>query len=148
MYSRETIYLSIDRAPAYSGGGSDHNLGGEWMKLRLASQGVPLTDELKEYVKRRLGFGLGRLAGRIKSVSIRLADVNGPRGGVDKCCEIRVDAGLRNDVYVRERQTGIHAAIAFATDRARRAVWRQLRLACPGGRHGESLRTDFGGFRA
>lgn len=110
------------------------------MKLRLSQQGVELSTELKEFIRRRIQFSLGRFAGRIKSLSIRLADVNGPRGGVDKCCNIRVDAGLRQQVIVRECQATIHAAVAFATERAERAVRRQLTLAGPAGRGIETLR--------
>ncbi len=97
------------------------------MKLRLAARGVELSDDLKDYVTRRIHFNLGRFSGKIRYLSIGLADVNGPRGGVDKRCDIRVDVGLRQDVIVRERQANIHTAVAFAMDRAERAVRRQLK---------------------
>jgi putative sigma-54 modulation protein len=99
------------------------------MKLRLATRGIELTADLKDYVKRRIHFALGRFAGKIKSVSVRLADLNGPRGGVDKSCHIRVDVGLRQEVIVCERHDNIHAAVAFAVGRADRAVRRQLESA-------------------
>ncbi len=96
------------------------------MKLRLVARGVELTADLNDYVRRRLHFALGRFSGKIRSVSVRLTDVNGPRGGIDKCCDIRVNVGLRQEVIVRERQNNIHAAVAFAVERADRAVQRQL----------------------
>ena len=98
------------------------------MRLRLAARGIELSADLNDYVRRRAHFSLGRFAGRIRSLSIRLTDVNGPRGGIDKLCDIRVDVGLRQEVIVRERQTSIHGAVAFAMDRAERAVQRQLKL--------------------
>lgn len=99
------------------------------MKLRLVTRGVELTADLNDYVRRRIHFALGRFAGKIRSVSVRLADVNGPRGGIDKCCDIRVNIGLPQEVIVRERQTNIHAAVAFAVERADRAVQRHLESA-------------------
>jgi putative sigma-54 modulation protein len=102
------------------------------MRLRLAARGVELSTELKDYVRLRIHFSLGRFAGKIRSLSIRLADVNGPRGGVDKACDIRVDVGLRQQVAVRERQASVYAAVAFALDRAERAVQRQLKSASAG----------------
>ena len=99
------------------------------MKMRLTARGVHLSSELKDFVERRIYFSMGRLAGRIKSLTVRLGDTNGPRGGVDKCCDIRIDAGLRQQVIVREQQATIHAAVALAVDRAERSVQRQLRLA-------------------
>ncbi len=102
------------------------------MVLRLAARGIELSADLNEYVRRRAHFSLGRFAGRIKRLSISLSDSNGPRGGVDKHCDIRVDVGLRQRVIVRERQATIHAAVAFAVDRAERAVERQLKLKSAG----------------
>ncbi len=99
---------------------------GDEMKLRLVSRGVEVTSDLNDYVRRRIHFALGRFAGKIRSVTIRLVDVNVPRGGIDKCCDIRVNIGLRQEVIVRERQANIHAAVAFAVERADRAVQRQL----------------------
>ena len=99
------------------------------MKLRLTTRGIKFSADLNEYVTRRAHFSLGRFSGRIRSLSIRLADVNGPRGGIDKLCHLRVDVGLRQEVVVRERQASIHAAVAFAMERAERAVQRQLELA-------------------
>ena len=102
------------------------------MKLRLTARGIELSADLKEYVGRRTHFRLGRFAGRIRSVSISLSDVNGPRGGNDKVCDLRVDVGQRQQVIVRERQAKVHAAVAFAMDRAERAVERQLKLRSRG----------------
>lgn len=114
------------------------------MKMRLAAHGIELSGELQDYIRRHVHFSLGRFAARIRSLSIRLADVNGPRGGVDKCCDIRVDVGLRQQVMVRERQANWHAAIAFAMDRAERAVQRQLKLASSGGRMSAAPAAEFG----
>ncbi len=96
------------------------------MKLRLVARGIELTADLKDYVRRRIHFALGRFAGRIQSITVRLADVNGARGGVDKSCEIRVNVGLRQEVIVGERHDNIHAAVSFAVARADRAIQRRF----------------------
>lgn len=114
------------------------------MKMRLAAHGTELSIDLKDYIRRRVHFSLGRFAGRIGSLSIRLADLNGPRGGVDKRCDIRVDVGLRQQVIVSERQANLHAAIAFAMERAERAVERKLKLACTGRRLDTAPPAEFG----
>jgi putative sigma-54 modulation protein len=99
------------------------------MKLRIAARGLTLTNEMREYIRRRVQFGLGRFDGRISSLSVRLADVNGPRGGVDKSCDIVIEAGALPEVIVRERAASLHAAIAGAATRAGRALRRQVHLA-------------------
>ncbi|HZT28462.1 MAG TPA: HPF/RaiA family ribosome-associated protein [Bryobacteraceae bacterium] len=102
------------------------------MKLRVTARGVEYSGELREYVHRRAHFSLGRFAAKIQSVAVRLSDENGPRGGVDKSCDIRIHFGLRPAVIVRERQASMQAAVAFAMDRAERAVRRRLSLSKPG----------------
>lgn len=103
------------------------------MKVRLTARGVVRSGELRDYVRRRVQFSLGRFAGKIKSVSIRLAFGNGPRGGVNQCCDIRVDAAFRQKVIVRERQATIPAAVDLAVERAERSIRRRLDLTAPAG---------------
>ncbi len=105
------------------------------MKLRLVARGIKLTSDLNDYVARRVHFALGRFAGKVKSVTVRLADVNGPHGGIDKCCDISVNVGLRQEVIVREQQANLHEAVAFAVERADRAVQRHLKSASDGRLH-------------
>ena len=112
------------------------------MKMRLTAQGVEVSAELKEFIERRIHFGLGRFKGKIKSLSVRLADINGPRGGIDKCCDIRVDAGLSQEVIVSERQETMFAAVALAMDRVERAVKRQIAMAGLVARRSAEPRTD------
>ncbi len=98
------------------------------MKLQLTAHGIELTPELRERVQRRLYFALGRFSRRIARLSIRLDDVAGPNGASDKCCTVRVEAGLSQAVVVREHQDDIHAALALALERAARTVERRLHL--------------------
>ena len=113
------------------------------MKMRLTAQGVEVSAELKEFIDRRIHFGLGRFKGKIKSLSVRLADVNGPRGGIDKCCDITVDAGLGREVIVSERQETMFAAVALAMDRVERVMKRQLHLGRLAARRSAAPRVDF-----
>lgn len=112
------------------------------MKMRMAAHGVQISGELKEFIKRRIYFSLGRFGGRIKSLSVRLADINGPRGGIDKCCDIRVDAGLSQEVIVRERQKTIQAALSLAFERVERAMKKRLRLTHPSAGRSAQAWTD------
>ena len=46
------------------------------MRLRVTSRGTDLKPDLKAFVERRVHFALGRFAGRVKAVSVRLAGVD------------------------------------------------------------------------
>jgi putative sigma-54 modulation protein len=85
------------------------------------------TASILEEAERRLQFALGRFAGRIRRVDARLADVNGPRGGVDQVWQVIVRLTRRAPAVVIE-ESGTHpgATIGRAADRAAQAVSRTL----------------------
>lgn len=99
--------------------------------MRIAirnATGVPL--ELADLARRRLGFALGRFGARIRSVTVHVRDVNGPRGSVDKKCliKIRLDRSKRL-VVIEDADADPVVAMNRATDRASRTVARVLHTA-------------------
>jgi ribosome-associated translation inhibitor RaiA len=100
---------------------------GEALPIDVASRGYGLAHELRAYAERRLRFALRRFAARVHSVWVRMDDVNGPRGGVDKRC--RVTARLRpsGHVHIEELDRQPWAAIDLAAGRTGRVVARALR---------------------
>ena len=52
--------------------------------------GVRLDEQDRAYIRRRLGEKLGKYASSIERVTVRVRDVNGPRGGIDLLCRIKV----------------------------------------------------------
>ena len=52
--------------------------------------GVEIDDDEQAYVRRKLGIKLGKFATSIERISVRVTDMNGPRGGVDQVCNIKV----------------------------------------------------------
>lgn len=97
------------------------------MHVEIQSQGFDLTGGLKDYTARRLAFGLGRSARHIVRVCVQLADINGPRGGIDKRCRIRVRLEPSREVVVEDTQSDMYTAIDRAAERAGRSVARSLR---------------------
>ena len=95
------------------------------MRIHVRSRGFELTDALRAHAERRLLFALGRYGGRLQSVLLRIDDVNGPRGGADKRCQIVARLAPRGDVRVEELDGDLYAAISRAADRLDRAVARE-----------------------
>ncbi len=96
------------------------------MKIGILARGLALTEAIRRYADARLRTALGRYRSAIDSVSVRLIDVNGPRGGVDKHCLVEVRAPSLAPIIVRERESDLYVAIDRAAGRLDRAVARRL----------------------
>jgi len=60
------------------------------MQAEVRGKGLHVTAVLSTYIQRRLGFALGRFDRRVERVLVRIEDVNGPKGGIDKHCRVVV----------------------------------------------------------
>jgi ribosome-associated translation inhibitor RaiA len=85
--------------------------------------GVELDEENRALVRRKLGMKLGKFVASIERVTVRVTDANGPRGGVDHVCNVKVVLSGLPSVVVERRDVAPHAAI----DRALRATEQAVR---------------------
>jgi len=97
------------------------------MQYRIHGQGVKITASLKRETERHLRFALSRFSPSIEQVGVRLIDVNGPRGGVDKRCRIVVTMKDADTIVVEAEDARMNAAISAAADRMGRTVARAVR---------------------
>jgi putative sigma-54 modulation protein len=98
------------------------------MQTDIQARGFPLTEALEHHIRTRLGFTLSRIASRIRRVNIRLSDLNGPRGGIDKRCLVEVRLDGLSVVVVEDVQSNMYTAIDRAPGRAARTTMRRLAL--------------------
>jgi len=96
------------------------------MQINIQARNFPLTDALHSHINRCLGFALSARGENIQRVLVRLSDINGPRGGVDKCCHIQVVLTRLSDVVIEDTEANLYDAIYRAANRAGRAVRRRL----------------------
>lgn len=94
------------------------------MKIVIRTHQVDLTPELRDHVRRRLEFALGRLGPAVRAVRVTLADVNGPRGGVDKQCRLRIAGDHLPALVIETTAADLPTAIDLAAERAGRTVVR------------------------
>jgi putative sigma-54 modulation protein len=109
------------------------------MELSIRSRAVNLTDELRDLVSRRVQFALDTFADHLEGTLVYLIDLNGPKGGVDKLCQITVRVRGVGDVVVRETGSSVGAALNRASRRIKYRISEALRLA--GRPSTESIRT-------
>jgi putative sigma-54 modulation protein len=98
------------------------------MHIQIQATGIGLNDPLISHVQRRLCYALSRSADRVSRVMVRLSDINGPKGGVDKACRIEVRLAGRPSVVIEDIQSDIYTAVDRAAGRAGRTVLRRLAL--------------------
>ena len=96
------------------------------MQMDIQSQGFTLTDGLRDYLKKRLAYALNHGDEYITRVTVRLSDINGPRGGVDKRCFIEVRLKQQPAVVIEDTEADLYMAIDRAAERAGRTLARRL----------------------
>lgn len=96
------------------------------MQFDLRAQGFDLTDGLREHAERRLRFALDWARHEIGRVVLRFSDINGPRGGSDKRCQVRIPLPRMRDVVVEDTAADLYVAMDRAIERAARTLERRL----------------------
>lgn len=92
--------------------------------LRLRTLGLDVSDETRRYVRAQMGAKLGKYAERIERLTVRLADVNGPRGGTDKVCRVKVVLSGLDPIVFESRSHDLTEAMNLAATGVQRAVRR------------------------
>jgi ribosome-associated translation inhibitor RaiA len=88
--------------------------------------------ELRDLAVRRARFVMRRLTWLVPRATLQLTDVNGPRGGVDKRCRVRLRTDGHGTVVVTAMARDWRTALDSALSRAARMLLR----ACRRGRGG------------
>jgi len=99
---------------------------GDGRSADVRTTGVPISPRDRVYIRRRLGMKLRKFSSSIERVTVRVEDVNGPRGGVDKVCKAKVVLAGLPSVVVERKEHDIRAAVDGALDATERAVRRVL----------------------
>lgn len=112
------------------------------MRVVLKPLGFNPGAALRRHVSLKVCAALAHWTERLGHVVVRVADANGPRGGLDKVCSIHLRVPRRSFVVVTAVASDYYAAVDLAVGRACRAVARAFerrfrrkgpRLAWPDG---------------
>lgn len=104
------------------------------------------ADQVRELAVRRVRFVMRRLTWLVPRARVQLADVNGPRGGVDKQCRLELRTETAGTVVITSRARDWRCALDQALARGARALvrsWRRGQRRAPaGGRTSATLSPD------
>ena len=96
------------------------------MQIQIHSDDFALSEGLRDHIVRRLAYSLNHSRSLISRVVVRLADINGPKGGIDKCCGIEVRLKGQPTISIDDTQADLCVAIDRATERTGRTLYRRM----------------------
>lgn len=97
------------------------------MQIEIQARDFQMTEALSSYIERRIQFVLGNRFDQIQRIGVRLKDINGPRGGADKRCQVHLSVPGLHDILIEDTETDCYVAINRAIDRAGRTLNRRLK---------------------
>jgi hypothetical protein len=103
------------------------------MKVLFKSRD-PHATELRDLTERRVRFVLRRLGWVLPSAEVQMSDVNGPRGGIDKHCQVALKTDTVGTVVVASVASDWRTALNQALAKAARFLMRALRRSADSAR--------------
>ena len=100
---------------------------------------IELPTKLEERIRSKLARRIGHAAPLIERGTVRFEDINGPRGGVDVVCRIKLVLSGRPSVQAHDRASDIEPAFDLASHKVQRALERTR------GKHGLTSGRRFRG---
>ena len=84
------------------------------------------SNTIRDWSDVRVRFALRRLSALVPRAKVRFSDVNGPRGGVDKRCQVELCTETAGTVVIASLATDWRTALDLSLGRATRALTRKL----------------------
>ena len=100
------------------------------MQVQIDDSKAGLEGGARLDVEERVRFVMRRLAQRVTRADIHLSDINGPRGGIDKRCQITLKTDQNGVLVIRTLAGDWRSALDEALDRSVRLltrVWQRRR---------------------
>lgn len=96
------------------------------MKTQIVDRDNCLNAASTAFADRRLRFALSRFDSKIVSAVLTVEDNNGPRGGIDKKCQLLIKMHRGQDVVISDMDHDLKCCLSRVADRAGRTVARRL----------------------
>jgi putative sigma-54 modulation protein len=99
------------------------------MKSTIIAKGVKASKSMREHIMDCVDSALIHVQDSVHFITVRITDMNGPKGGIDKRCQIHLKLSGMPAVVVTEVSASVSAAVDRAAQRAAKVVERVLERA-------------------
>jgi hypothetical protein len=96
------------------------------MKIDITMQQNFSDNAMYSQLARQVRLALSRFGTYLQIVKVRITDINGPKGGVDKRCIVSVKLASSGEVVVQGEGENIFSALNYSLSRAGRSINRSL----------------------
>ena len=96
------------------------------IQIQIRGIGLPTSEALTAHAERSLAFALSRFSSKIDRVVVRFSDLNGPKGGSDKVCQVGFTVRGLGPESVAAQDADLYCAVDLAAAKAGRRVARLL----------------------
>jgi putative sigma-54 modulation protein len=97
------------------------------MKLDVKSRNIEEDGLLRKSVTEMVEFYFSRFGEEVTHMVVRIDDINGPKGGLDKRCQVSL-LGPCGAFHVENLSADVYGSIDSALGRAAQVVTRSLQL--------------------
>lgn len=102
---------------------------GKAMKQTIILKGIDADASLRNQISETIDHSLDHAKVNVDFVTVRVSDINGPRGGSDKHCQIHLKLfGLPN-IVISETSNSVGKSITRAAQKIERVAKRALKQA-------------------
>jgi hypothetical protein len=96
------------------------------MRITVSNKQNQISNSAIEQAKSKIEGSFSKFSDHVISVELFLEDVNGPRGGIDKKCQIVVHLRKMGTVAVSVEKATFSKAMSRAISRAHKAAFRKV----------------------
>ena len=97
------------------------------MDIVVRTNDLELSEALSAHIARKVDFAIKRYYDQVGRIVVRLTDLNGPRGGIDKRCTIVLSLRAGGTIVVSGESDDAYAAVSSAASRLDAQIARRLR---------------------
>lgn len=96
------------------------------MDIKIFDGRIKTSEAQHDYIMKKVGAAARRLQDSSCEVVVRLGDLNGHKGGIDKNCSIQATVPGHGPVRVEEQAADYYAAIDAAAEALKRSLAKSL----------------------